>query len=325
MQLTKGKHAGKEITELPLDYLEWMVSSGFEAEAAQTELDRRKGKAPDKPAPENLPAVVKPVAFPKLDKRANLRTLIEIAKPTIMSILPRHVSAERILNVALQAATRNPLLLDCDQFSFIKSLLQASILGLETDTPLGQCYLVPFKNSKRQCSEVQLIIGYQGYVALAYQHERVQLVESHIVREGDEFDYEFGTNKRLIHKIKRDGDRGDMVAAYSVAWLRALDKPDFFVMEASEIQTIEDAQLKRSYGKGVWKDHRESMWRKSPFRRHRKFLPQSPQLARAGDLDEQAEDLGERQIFDAEIEEIFAEPEKTETDRLTERVEERAE
>src|SRR5262249_8718109 len=90
-------------------------------------------------------------------KVQSLRLLLDKSKDQIKLALPKHLTAERLLRVALTAVQRTPALLECDQLSIVGSVVQAAQLGLEPDGILGLAYLVPYFNKKTGRKECQLI------------------------------------------------------------------------------------------------------------------------------------------------------------------------
>ena len=87
--------------------------------------------------------------------------------------LPEHqqsaaVTAERFTRIALTEFRRNPKLLDCTEQSLLGGLLLSAQLGLEIGGPLGQSWLIPFRDTKTGTSEAIWILGYKGIIALAY-------------------------------------------------------------------------------------------------------------------------------------------------------------
>jgi recombination protein RecT len=67
-------------------------------------------------------------------------------------------------------------------------------LGLEINTPLGQCYIIPYKR------EVTFQLGYQGLLELAYRSNKYKRIDAEVVYKGDEFKYEYGLDAYLKHK-----------------------------------------------------------------------------------------------------------------------------
>src|SRR6516162_8349576 len=90
----------------------------------------------------------------------SLQELLTRHKDQIAMALPRHMSVDRMLRVALTAATTTPALLKCDARSVAGCIVQAAILGLEPSTVLGEAYLFPFG---KPC---QLTPGWRGCLTL---------------------------------------------------------------------------------------------------------------------------------------------------------------
>lgn len=246
-----------------------------------------------------------------------LRTMLDKALPQIKLALPRHMSAERMLRVAVTAAQRTPDLLKCDPLSFVGAVVQASQLGLEPDGILGHAYLAPFNNRKTGRKEVQLIAGYRGLIDLARRSGHVATISSHVVHERDKFDFAYGLEDRLEHVPHMDGDKGDPRCVYAVARLRDGGYA-FDVMTVDEIERIRKSS--KSANGDAWSNHWGEMARKTVIRRLMKYLPLSPELQKAVALDEAA-DAGVAQSLDIEVEsnDAVAEATARRTDDLRDR------
>src|SRR5262245_29341353 len=106
--------------------------------------------------------------IPAKQKIATVRDLLEKSRAQIALALPRHMSADRMLRVAMTSVQRNPLLLDCTPVSLVGAIIQSSQLGLEPDGELGEAYLIPYRNNKKGGQrEVQFQTGYKGLLKLA--------------------------------------------------------------------------------------------------------------------------------------------------------------
>lgn len=217
-------------------------------------------------------------------RSGELTHLLEKMKPAIAQALPKHVSAERIARIALTAIRSNPKLAECTPQSFLGSLLQASQLGLEVNTPLGQAYLIPYKDV---CT---LVVGYQGMLDLARRSGMVKAIYAHAVREADEFDYELGLEPKLQHK-PAEGDRGDLTHVYAVARLTG-GEPIFTVLTRAEVERFRARS--RAKDSGPWVTDYEAMALKTAIRRIFKWLPKSAEMSVAAAIDE-ADDLSRQQ------------------------------
>ena len=146
-------------------------------------------------------------------KERALAGLLQSLGPQIARALPRHLTPDRMARVCLTAIRTAPALADCTKESFVASIMSAAQLGLEPNTPLGHCYLIPYGTT------CQLLIGYQGMIELALRTGRVTSIKAMVVREGDHFEFEHGLSEKLVH---RPGDNEDaaITHAYAVAQIK---------------------------------------------------------------------------------------------------------
>lgn len=221
-----------------------------------------------------------------------LRQLLVKSQEQIALALPKHLTAERMIRVAITAVQKSPELLKCDLVSILGCVIQASQLGLELDGILGHAYLVPFKNKKERRLDAQLIVGYKGYLALARRSGEVSSFFAHVVHANDCFKFAYGTQGHVTHVPRLTG-RGEPVAVYAVIRLKD-GSSDFEVLGWEEIQ-----ECQRRYARvgqdgkpyGPWIDSLEEMARKTAIRRLAKRCPVSVEIQRAAAVDE-AEDAG---------------------------------
>ena len=83
----------------------------------------------------------------KLDKpQKTLRDYIKSMEGEIKKALPSVLTPERFTRMMLSAVSNTPKLPECTPKSFLAAMMSAAQLGLEPNTPLGQAYLIPFKN-----------------------------------------------------------------------------------------------------------------------------------------------------------------------------------
>lgn len=204
------------------------------------------------------------------DKIKSFQQYFEARKTAIASVIPKTLTAERVLKIAIAAVARTPKLLECNPQSVYSAVHSAGQLGLEAGSPLGHAYLVPFK------SECQLIIGYRGLIDLARRSGQIVSIEAHVVREKDEYEIEFGIDPKLRHRPFLGGDAGKMVLVYAVAKLK-----DGGVQSEVMTKADVDAIRKRSRASdsGPWVTDYDEMARKTVVRRLCKYLPISIEAA----------------------------------------------
>lgn len=229
-------------------------------------------------------------AIAKIDPRqSNLKGLFDRSKGAIAQVVPRHLTADRILKVALAATGRTPKLLECTQTSILQSVMQAAQLGLEPGGPLGHAYLVPYYNKPKDGPgrmECQLIVGYRGLIDLARRSGQIDSIEARAVYERDKFKFAYGLVQVLEHEPHMDGDAGRLVAVYAIARIKG-GLPQVEVMTRAQVDGIKAKSKAKDFG--PWVDHYDEMARKTVVRRICKYLPLTVELAEAIDADERGE------------------------------------
>lgn len=212
-----------------------------------------------------------------------VKAFFEKNKGAMAAILPKHVSPERMLRIALGALRTTPKLTEATVESLMSATMVCAQLGLEPNTVLGHAYLLPFNNRKKQRTDVQIIIGYKGLIDLARRSGQIVSIASHAVYSSDYFEYAYGLDEALVHR-PAVGDRGQIVAFYAVAKLKGGGHA-FEVMSKDQVDTVKKkSQSQGAYG--PWKDHYEEMGRKTVIRRLSKYLPLSIEFSTAAAIDE---------------------------------------
>ena len=126
--------------------------------------------------------------------KAQIRDLLqsEDFKRQVGRALPKTMSPERFARIALTATFRNPKPLECSQPSFLRCLMELSAIGLEPDG--RHAHLIPRKG------ECTWQADYKGIAMLVRRYGEVASMHCDVMRQGDEFDYRFGSNQKLDHK-----------------------------------------------------------------------------------------------------------------------------
>lgn len=246
------------------------------------------------------PAATQALA-PKEDN--TIRGLLERAKPKLAEVLPRHLSADRLVRVTIACINKTPTLLECTKESLLNAVMQAAQLGLEPTGVLGSAYLVPYnvqvkdengKGTGKWKKEAQLIPGYRGLIDLARRSGQIESIEAHVVHANDRFQCRYGLEPTLEHEPAWQGDPGPVIAAYAVAKLKDGGK-QIEVMTRAQLDKIKGGtQSKGKYG--PWQDHEEEMQRKTVVRRIAKYLPLTPELADALSAIEDVERLDPQEV-----------------------------
>jgi len=242
----------------------------------------------------NEVAVKATMTFPKM---------LEAYRGEVERALPKHLTADRMIRIALTEFNKNPRLKECQPSSVMSAVIQASQLGLEVGL-MGDAYIVPFKN-KDGSYECQLIPGFLGLMKLARNTGKIDDIYAHAVREKDEFEVSFGLHRDLVHKPKMSGsfpasdaDRGEVVGYYAVAVFTD-GKRSFNVMSQADVLKVRDKSLgyrmsKKFNKQSIWDEYEEEMGLKTVIRRLCKYLPKSPEMATAEALDTAIEVTGKQ-------------------------------
>lgn len=199
----------------------------------------------------------------------------------IEKALPSVITPERFTRIALTAYSWNEKLQECTAESFLGSMMQAAQLGVEPNTPLGQAYLIPYRN--RGVMEVQFQLGYRGMIDLAYRSGEVQNIQAHEVYENDTFEYELGLEPKLRH-VPALKDRGDVILYYAVFKLTN-GGVGFEVMSKEDVEAFAKKKSK-TYGTGPWQSDFDAMAKKTLIKRLLKFAPLKSDFVRAVIADE---------------------------------------
>lgn len=204
------------------------------------------------------------------------RSDLTLREDMIKALLPKAVPFQKFFQMMVAAAAANPKLLECDRGSLVKSAIQAAELGLSLNPTLGEGDILPVYDGREKKYVAQFRPRYMGLMKLARQSGEVLKIEAEIVREGDDFVFEKGSEPRLEHRIKL-GNRGEMIGAYCV-WTLKNGEKQFEVMDRDQIIAIRDrSSAKTKEGKivGPWSTDPEEMWRKTVVRRASKYMPRS--------------------------------------------------
>lgn len=249
------------------------------------------------------------VAVTTTTEKKTMQSYIKTMEGEIKKALPSVITPERFTRMVLSALSTTPKLGACTPKSFLGAMMSAAQLGLEPNTPLGQAYLIPYKN--KGVDEVQFQIGYKGLIDLAYRSGEVSLVQAHIVYENDVFECEFGLEPKLIHK-PADKDRGNPIKVYAMFKTKN-EGYGFEVMSMDDVRRHAEKYSKAyNYGSSPWQTNFEEMAKKTVLKKVLKYAPLKSDFVRGIVQDETikteiSEDMYEVKndiIYDAEFNEI---------------------
>lgn len=233
--------------------------------------------------------------------------------PAVQSMVPKHMTPERLMRVSLAAISRTPKLATCTPESLVGAVTACAVMGLEPNL-IGHAYLVPFWNGKIKRMECQFQIGYKGFIDLVRRTGDVDKIDALPVYENDLIVYVQGTESFVIHvpfamvgnlnesmfndnanfmhvvlrgalvewKKKSPTEQGQVTSYYSYYKLKS-GSTGFKVMTKPEVEKHRD-QFSKSKDKdtgeftGPWKDNFDAMAMKTCVKQMIKFMPISIEI-----------------------------------------------
>lgn len=235
----------------------------------------------------------------KTDSLAKLNStsigmVFEQYKIQIAQALPRHLTADRMIQMAVTLISKNPKLKECSASSLIGAVMQASILGFRPVEALAQCYFVPYSNKKRDAEgketwvkEVQFQIGYRGLIDLARRSGQIQSIHAFGVYKGDDFKYALGLNPSIHHiPSENEKEAKNLTHAYAVVHYKD-GGYNFTVLTRKEIEALRRRNsMQKEEVAGAWKTDYEAMACAKVIKQLSKYMPLSDEMSNAIRADE---------------------------------------
>lgn len=233
-----------------------------------------------------------------LDAKATaLRAKLNAMSDQFALALPRGIEAQQFARDAMTCFRTVRDLDKCDPESVLGALMTAAQLGLRPAV-LGHCWPLPFWDNQTRSKRAQLVIGYEGYVHLAYESDRLQSVKANVIYEEDYWDWDEASNSPPVHRRpKLNTPRGELAGYYTVgytttggvvaylmdrqemlAW-RDLYAPRFTTEE--ERSRGERGKVVGPWSKPVGSPEFDSMGKKTTLRQASKWLPKSARFSLA--------------------------------------------
>jgi recombination protein RecT len=229
-----------------------------------------------------------------------LKELIEESSKELARALPSHLTAERMVRIALTNIRLVPKLSQCTPESFLGSLFTLAQLGLEPVA--GRAYLLPYNNKRKignewkTILEVQAIVGYKGLIELFYRHESALSIDMQTVHTNDDFSYQYGTESFLKHKPTIE-NRGDVIGYYAVAKMRGGASVFRFMSRSDAMEHGQkhsktwDGETKSFDKYSPWAKEPNAMCMKTVLIQICKLIPLSIEMQRAIAADETSRDF----------------------------------
>lgn len=203
---------------------------------------------------------------PAQRKQDTVRGLLKSMEGEIKNALPSYLPVEKFIRTALTAINSNPKLASCSQESLLAAIMNSAQLGLEFNTPLGEAYLIPYKN------KVNFQLGYQGLLKLAYNTGQFKRITAREVRENEDFDIDYGTGE-ISHKPCLTGDSGEVIGYYAIYQTKDGGQ-DVFYMSKEDAYNY-GHKYSQSFNNGPWKTNFDAMAKKSALIQVLKYAPKA--------------------------------------------------
>ena len=239
-------------------------------------------------------------------------------KDRIAAVLPKHLNPERMLRTLALAAYKTPKLREVHMMSLLGAVMTCASMGFEPNTPLGHAYLIPFEKKKYDRAkreyvtervDVNVVFGYPGLIDLARRTGSLVSITAKVVYEGDDFDFEYGSNQHLRHRPKgvtekrrptyayahaklTDGEAFEVLPyAEALAFRRYSQSYQTAQRAIEEFETLSPAEKKknewkvRAANETPWIRNEVEMVQKTMIRRLSKWLPKNIEFAAAMAID----------------------------------------
>ena len=208
--------------------------------------------------------------------------------------LPSHIKPAVFERNLVNALMANPALMAFDARLIFREVSKAAGLGLLLDPILGEAYIVTAYNYKTKHTEPQLRVGYKGMCKLARQAGTVSSLYAHEVHALDDVECDLGFPKVFHHRPKLFADRGELVGYVAVVTYKD-GTFDFEPMSKEQCLSIRDrsdawkAYIEKKIKSTPWATDEIEMSKKTVLRRLMKRQEQSPEMAAAIRIEDEAE------------------------------------
>ena len=212
-------------------------------------------------------------------KHTDVSTVLASMSAQVAQALPKHLTPERVIQMASGLIAKNPAIAECTAPSLMGAVMQASVLGFPPVDSLGYCYFVPYNRNiaprgtpAKWVKEVQFQIGYKGFIELARRSGKIKMVYAEVVREGDEFEHSLGLNPVLEHKPSGQTS-GTITHAYGVA--HYVDGGyNFIVLSRAEIEGLRQrSPMQKATPSGPWATDYAAMAKSKAIKQLSKYMP----------------------------------------------------
>ena len=187
----------------------------------------------------------------------------------IEQIAPKKgIQSKRIIALAAQVFAASPMLQQCEPKSMIAAVLQAAMMGLNPTPQWGEIYFVPYGG------QVQMQVGYQGWVKLAYKSAMIKTLRAACIYEGDKYEVEIASDGKIKHAMGNAyGDPSKVLFAYAIAELRTGGE-QFVILNKMMIERLRmKSPMQKSKVAGAWATDYDKMAMAKAIKQLLKMIP----------------------------------------------------
>ena len=112
--------------------------------------------------------------------------------------------ASRFIANITSAVSVNPTLQECDAATILSAGLLGEALNLSPSPQLGQFYMVPYEDKRRNCKVAQFQLGYKGYIQLAIRSGQYRKINVLPIKEGELVSWDPMTEEIEVNIIDDD-------------------------------------------------------------------------------------------------------------------------
>lgn len=112
--------------------------------------------------------------------------------------------ASRFIANITSAVSVNPTLQECDAATILSAGLLGEALNLSPSPQLGQFYMVPYEDKRRNCKVAQFQLGYKGYIQLAIRSGQYRKINVLPIKEGELVKFDPMTEEIEVNLIEDD-------------------------------------------------------------------------------------------------------------------------
>ena len=239
-------------------------------------------------------------------------------------VATKALDPEKVVRLTLNAMSKTPKLRATTLDSMLGCMMTAAALGIEPNTVLEHAWILPYQNRKKNQAgqwfsviEAQFMIGYRGYVALAYRFDGLDMLHADAICDKDLYESYISSEVETATFFKHQKnlrDPGEPIGAYCFTRLSRSGRSADLVTELpkAEIELIRErsetfralrtragtgkndadkVKSQKNFDETPWNMWWRSMWAKSAIRRHVKQFPLTPELSAAVAI-EDATDIG---------------------------------